>query len=262
MRNFYSLVMVLVAFILCSCSGLLYNAKTGNIERMEASLEHGTAIETKNEAGSTALIVAAYNKQSKAVEYLCKKGANVNAQDNYRRTALIHAAYYNIYYVAEILVKYGADKTIKDRYGNTALDYAKQYEYTQMITLLETVMPTTPTTAPVSGLAEGSAQKTAIKFNPEEPWTGTWEVESSGGVAEGQWVLKQQGNRVKSVGDSSFNNLRAEVKGNELKGSITNRRTEICPIKIKISADGQSFEGTLAGYRGNIVGWIKGKREK
>ena len=137
MRNFYSSATVLVVFILCSCGGLLHDAKTGNIEGMEKSLEHGTAIETKNETGSTALIIAAYSRQDEAVEYLCKKGADVNAQNDNGVTALIHAAYYNIYDVAEILVKYGADKTIKDRYGNTALDYAKQNENTRMISLLE-----------------------------------------------------------------------------------------------------------------------------
>jgi len=137
MRNFYSLLTVLVGFILCSCGGLLYNAQTGNIGGMEKSLEHGTSIETENEAGSTALIIAAYSRQAEAVEYLCKKGANVNARNNNGVTALIHAGYYNIYDVAEILLKYGADKTIKDKYGNTALDYAKQFEYTRMIFLIE-----------------------------------------------------------------------------------------------------------------------------
>jgi hypothetical protein len=99
---------------------------------------------------------------------------------------------------------------------------------------------------------------TPVTLNIYEPWTGTWEVDSSGGTAEGQMVLKQQGNTVKSVGGS----LSAKVKGNQLEGTITHRGTEICPIKLKLSPDGQSFEGTLAGYRGNMVGWIKGKRTK
>ena len=137
MRKFYRLAVVLLGFIMFSCGGLLYNAKTGNIDQMEKALEHGASIETKSERGSTALIIATYSRQVEAVEYLCKKGANVNAQDNNGVTALIHAAYYNIYDVAEILLKYGANKTIKDKYGKTALDYAKQYEYTRMISLLE-----------------------------------------------------------------------------------------------------------------------------
>lgn len=70
------------------------------------------------------MLVAAYSGKTETVEYLCKKGADVNAQSNTRVTALIYAAYYNFYDIAEILVKYNADKTIKDTFGNTAFDYA------------------------------------------------------------------------------------------------------------------------------------------
>ena len=107
---------------------------------------------------------------------------------------------------------------------------------------------------------ENTAIITPVKFNISEPWTGTWEVDSSGGGGAGQWVLKQQGDRVKLAGDSSISYLSAKAKGNELEG-IINRGTIICPFKLKISADGQSFEGTIAGWA-NILGWIKGKRKK
>ena len=104
------------------------------------------------------------------------------------------------------------------------------------------------------------SEKIAVSFNTKEPWTGTWEVESSGAYGGGQWVLKQQGNKVKSAGDSRFDDLVAEVKGNELKGMIS-QRTINCPIKLKISADGQSFEGTFVGFA-NRTEWLKGKRKK
>jgi hypothetical protein len=103
---------------------------------------------------------------------------------------------------------------------------------------------------------ENTAIIAPVEFNISEPWTGTWDVESSGGSGTGQWVLKQQGNRVKSVGG----NLSAKVKGNQLEGRLT-RGTQIMPIKLKISADGQSFEGTIAAWA-NIIQWIKGKRKK
>ncbi|BBO74920.1 hypothetical protein DSCW_23370 [Desulfosarcina widdelii] len=91
MQRIQWIAIVSLAFIICSCGGLLYNAQTGNIELMEKSLEHGTSIEKKNQAGSTALIIAAYSGQNEAVEYLCKNGANVNAQANNGTTALISA---------------------------------------------------------------------------------------------------------------------------------------------------------------------------
>ena len=107
---------------------------------------------------------------------------------------------------------------------------------------------------------ENTAIVTPVKFNLSEPWTGTWEVDTAGGRAEGQWVLKQQGNRIKSAEASSFVDLSAKIKGNQLEGRI-NWGSDSSPIKLKISADGQSFEGTLAGW-GNIIGWVKGKRKK
>ena len=78
MQRIQWIAIVFLSFVICSCGGLLYNAKTGNIELIEKSLEHGTSIETKNQAGSTALIIAAYSGQAEAVEYLIQKGANVN----------------------------------------------------------------------------------------------------------------------------------------------------------------------------------------
>lgn len=138
MRKFYGLAFVSLAFILCSCGGIFYAARTGNVDQIEKALENGIPIESKTEnLGNTPLIVAAYSGKAEAVEYLCKKGADVNAQDTNGVTALIHAAYYNHFDAAKILLKYNADKTIKDKYGNTALDYAEQFEYTRMMSLLK-----------------------------------------------------------------------------------------------------------------------------
>jgi ankyrin repeat protein len=136
MRIFHGLAMLALGFVLCACGGWHYNAKTGNIPGLQAELESGASIETRDNLGNTPLIVAVYSRQTEAVEYLCRKGADVNAQNNDRATALIHAAYFNLIDAAEILVKYNADKTIKDKYGNTALDYARKYEYVSMISLL------------------------------------------------------------------------------------------------------------------------------
>jgi ankyrin repeat protein len=137
MRKFYGLAVVSLVFILCSCGDFLYNAKIGNIGRIEKGLEQGVPIEKKDHAGNTALMIAAVNGQTETVEYLFKKGANVNAQNDNGATALNLAAYYNLLDVAKILVKCNANKTIKDKYGNTPIDYAQKFEYTRMISLLK-----------------------------------------------------------------------------------------------------------------------------
>jgi uncharacterized protein len=138
LRNSYGWAVVSLAFILCSCAGdLHYNAKIGDVARIQKVLDSGVPIEKRDQLGNTALIAAAFSNKPETVEYLCKKGANVNAQNDNRSTALISAAYYNLVDVAKVLVKYNPDKTIKDKYGKTALDYAELYKYTGMISILK-----------------------------------------------------------------------------------------------------------------------------
>lgn len=138
MRTIYGLTVVFLPIILCSCaSDIHYNAKTGNIAALQNILDSGNSIEKKDNLGNTPLIAAAFSNKPETVEYLCRKGANVNAQNHNRATALISAAFYNLIDVAKVLLKYNPNKTIKDKYGKTALDYAEEYKYTEMISLLK-----------------------------------------------------------------------------------------------------------------------------
>ena len=106
---------------------------------------------------------------------------------------------------------------------------------------------------------EGMAVITPAKLNIFEPWTGTWEVESSGPYGGGVWELEQRGKIVMST-DSSLGDLNGNVNGNQLKGKII-RSNMIYPFAINISQDGLSFEGTLVGHA-NKTEWLKGKRKK
>jgi hypothetical protein len=138
MRKAMVLAMVGLALMLWSCGDLLYNAKVGNVDRIQKALESGVSTEKRDHAGNTPLMIAAFNKQYDALEYLCKRGADVNARNDKGATALIVAAYYNHPEVARILLQCKADKTIKDYFGNTALYYAEAYGYPEMIALLKT----------------------------------------------------------------------------------------------------------------------------
>jgi hypothetical protein len=107
---------------------------------------------------------------------------------------------------------------------------------------------------------ENMAVITPVKLNIFAPWTGTWEVESSGPYGAGVWDLEQQGKIVTSTKYSSFDEFNGNVNGNQLKGKII-RSSMIYPFAIKISQDGLSFEGTLVGHA-NKTEWLKGKRKK
>lgn len=138
MRTLFLLVTVFWCVGLCACGGLLYNAKTGDVERIKEALDSGDPIDKIDEQGRTALMIASYSGNAEAVEYLCQAGASLNLQEPFKKcTALLYAAYYNHVDVAEILLKYGADPTITDRYGNTPLYYAEEYLYGHMIQLLK-----------------------------------------------------------------------------------------------------------------------------
>jgi uncharacterized protein len=126
------------SLLLCSCSGIGYDAKTGNITGVRQSLENGGNINWKSQTGNTPIIIAASEpKNGKMVEFLCQKGADLNVRNMHGATALILATYYNHVDSVEALAKCKADKNIKDMWGRTALDYAEQYEYTRIIALLK-----------------------------------------------------------------------------------------------------------------------------
>jgi hypothetical protein len=116
-----------------------------------------------------------------------------------------------------------------------------------------------PTTTFGSGLAEDSVQKIAVNFNPEEPWTGVWKVESSSMHQGGIWALKQRGNTVVSTIQSNYK-LEGKVEGNQLKGKIYYSSIGARIFAIKISSDGQSFKGTADIWQGTAH--LKGKRKE
>jgi len=125
------------AIVLCSCSGLNYCAKAGDVEGMKAALAAGASVDQRDDRGDTALIAAAYSGKALAVEFLCERGADVNAQNPYGATALIYAAYYGHFESAKVLLEHNADRSLRDKYGNTALDYAEYYKFTALISLLQ-----------------------------------------------------------------------------------------------------------------------------
>lgn len=138
MRKISLLVIILSCTVLCSCGGFFYSAKTGNVEGIKKSLERGTPIDKRDDQGRTALMIAAYNGNAEAAEYLCQQGANVNLQSRHKKcTALLYATYYNFVDVAEILLRYNADPTISDKYGHTPVYYAEEFLYGHMIQLFK-----------------------------------------------------------------------------------------------------------------------------
>ena len=95
------------------------------------------------------------------------------------------------------------------------------------------------------------------EYNPEEPWTGVWDVGGSRGYT-GRWVLKQKGNTVLSTKES-FHKIVGDVSGNELQGKIPDDQYS-ARFQLKISSDGKSFTGIGTDYLGRSNMYMKGKR--
>ena len=93
-----------------------------------------TTVHMSNES---VLTFAAHHRNYNVVKYLIENGyTNVDTKDDMGDTALIVAAKYNRVEIVELLLSLGADKKIADDSGKTAYDYAREHEYGELIAIL------------------------------------------------------------------------------------------------------------------------------
>ena len=98
----------------------------------------------------------------------------------------------------------------------------------------------------VIGCAGTSEQTQDLSFDPNEPWTGTWEVrttETAMFTNDFMLKLKQDSNLVNSVRGSDFV-FKGKIVGNRLEGIFFDNEVQMRhDIDVKISEDLKSFEG-------------------
>ena len=82
------------------------------------------------------LIYAAFNGHAAVVDYLLKKGAEINATTANGSTALLFAARFGHLEVVELLLQNNADPNIANERGATAIDWALKTENTDIADLL------------------------------------------------------------------------------------------------------------------------------
>jgi len=96
-------------------------AKEGRLNKVKSMLSAGMNVNSKNTAGRTALMGAAYFGNRSIVKDLVVEGVDVNLADEQGKTALMLAVANKRLKVIEVLLNAGADVTLADKKEKTAL---------------------------------------------------------------------------------------------------------------------------------------------
>ena len=118
-------------------------ASGGNGRVVEFLLQAGLDMNVRTPEGWTPLYVAARDGQAGAAKWLVFKGADLNAQSNLGATALTMVVTQPFetekarLELLEYMLRRGADVNLADKYGHTPLYYAKVQGKQEMVELLE-----------------------------------------------------------------------------------------------------------------------------
>ena len=96
-------------------------------------MEGGTEV---NYYGWPPLSYAAYNGHLEIVDYLLRRGAEVNGKTGNGSTALFFAARFGHMEVVQLLLKNQADPTVENENGETAVDWALKSANTDIEAIL------------------------------------------------------------------------------------------------------------------------------
>lgn len=100
-------------------------------------LDKGVAVDEKDSAGNTALMGACFKGYSEVAEILIDAGANLDERNGMGGTCLIFAITFKRETIARLLLERGADANMRDPEGKTALDHARNQGLANLIPLLE-----------------------------------------------------------------------------------------------------------------------------
>ena len=108
-------------------------AFTGQMNYVQRLVEAGAEVDFY---GWAPLLYAAYNGHTAVVEYLLKRGADINAKTENGLTALFFAARFGHIEIIKVLLKNEADPTVVSENMETAVDWALKSENTDIADLL------------------------------------------------------------------------------------------------------------------------------
>jgi len=111
-----------------------HGARTSDIELLDEFLKSGADINFQGENGYTAMMIAAYNGQKTAVDFLLSKKADLCIKDNRGNTALMGAVVAGEEEIVELLIKEEkCDRLTRKR----TIEFASRFGRTKILNLLQ-----------------------------------------------------------------------------------------------------------------------------
>jgi len=109
----------------------------GDLDSVQAELDKGVDVDTKDDNGFTPLhITAGWGGQKDMAELLIAKGADVNAKSNGGETPLHYATSGDNREIADLLIAEGADVNAMEEWGQTPLHWAAVVGHKEIAELL------------------------------------------------------------------------------------------------------------------------------
>ncbi|SSB99562.1 hypothetical protein SAMN04488697_1194 [Pseudomonas sp. 43mfcvi1.1] len=112
-------------------------ARRGDVPMLDTFIEAGYSLDTRDEKGYTALILAAYHGHGPAVERLLAAGADACAQDKRGNTALMGAIFKGEVQIARRLLSTDCSPDQRNGAGQTAAMYAGLFKRDELLDALK-----------------------------------------------------------------------------------------------------------------------------
>ena len=107
--------------------------ENGNISEITSFIEDGANINSVNQEGRTAAMIATYNNDPESVKLLIENGADVNIQDSMKNNPFLYAGAEGYLEIVKLTIDAGADPMLLNRFGGTALIPASEHGYVDVV---------------------------------------------------------------------------------------------------------------------------------
>lgn len=105
----------------------------GNIAEINNLINNGVNINSQDDLGRTAIMIAAYANDVETAKALIEKGADVNIQDNMKNNPFLYSGAEGYIEILKLTIEAGANPKLLNRYGGTALIPASEHGFVEVV---------------------------------------------------------------------------------------------------------------------------------